>query len=201
MIGGGGASKRAAADQARAEEARQAEIERGRMRIDQQFAGFNDDFYRNRERAFLDNGMPQLERQFGDARRNLIYALADAGTIRSSTAADRLGDLETQYGENKLRMADEARAYANQVRGQIADARGGLMQNLFAAGDATMAGTEAANRAQVLAAQPTFSPIAQAFQNVGAGIGAARAGREAAAVRERVNAPYSSGAGSGRVVN
>jgi hypothetical protein len=63
-----------------------------------------------------------------------------------------------------------------------------------------MAGTDAANRAQTLAAQPSFSPIGQAFQNVGAGIGAARAGRESAAIRERASPTYNSGMGSGRVV-
>jgi len=96
---GGGASKRAAADQSRAEAARQAEIERGRQQIDQRFAGFDDTFYDGREQAFLDSGMPQLDRQFGDARRNLIFALADAGTLRSSVAGSRLEDLETSYGE------------------------------------------------------------------------------------------------------
>lgn len=200
MMGGGGSAKRAAADQARAEAARQEQVEQGRRQIDANFAGFDDNFYAGRERAFLDNAMPQLDRQFGDARRNLIYALADAGVMRASPAANRLEDLETQYGEGKLRLADEARAFAQQTRAQVADARSGILQNLFAAGDSTMAGTEAANRAQTLAAQPTFSPVAQAFQNAAAGIGAARMGREAAAVRDRVGSTYSSGTGSGKVV-
>ena len=55
----------------------------------------------------------------------------------------------------------------------------------------------------MLASQPTFSPVAQAFQNTAAGIGAARNAREAALLRDRLAPTYGAAGskGSGRVVN
>jgi hypothetical protein len=203
MCASGGASKRAAADQRAAETARQAQIESGRQQVDRAFAGFDDSFFDGRRQAFVDNAAPQLDRQFRDARENLIYTLADAGTLRSSVAGNRLADLERSYGENKLMLADQARGYAQQARADVEAARGGVIQNLFAAGDAALAGQQATGQAQMLAAQPTFSPIAQAFQNVGAGIGAARAGQQSAAIRGGGQTTSFGGGtkGSGRVVN
>jgi hypothetical protein len=197
----GGASKRAAADQRNADMQRQAQIEAGRAQVDQTFAGFDDNFFAGRQRAFTDNAMPQLDRQFRDARENLIYTLADAGTLRSSVAGNRLSDLERSYGENKLQLADQARAYAQQARADVEAARGGVIQNLFAAGDAGLAGQQAVGQAQMLAAQPTFSPVAQAFQNVGAGIGAARAGQQVQGMRQPAQTFGGGTKGSGRVVN
>lgn len=200
MCASGGATKRAAADQRAAEAARQAQIEQGRQQIDRTFAGFNDGFYDARRQAFADNARPQLDRQFRDAREQLIYALADAGTLRSTVAGGRLADLEESYGERKLEVADQARSYAQQVRADVEASRSGILQNLFAAGDAGLAGQQATNQAQMLVAQPTFSPIGQAFQNVGAGIGAARAGNQVAAMRAPPQNFGGGTKGSGRVV-
>jgi uncharacterized phage infection (PIP) family protein YhgE len=201
-MGGGGAAKRVAGEQARADAERANQIQQGQARINQNFAGFDDNFFQGRQQAFIDNAMPQLDQQFQDARRNLIYRLADTGTIRSSVAGTRLGDLERQYSERKLQLADEARGFATQNRADLEGVRGNLMSSLVASGDAALAGQQAAQQAQVLAAQPTFSPLAQVFQNVGSGIGTSVAARDAGAIRDRYTPLYQkTGSGSGRVVN
>lgn len=204
MCGGGGGSSRAADLAAQQEAERQARIREGLARVDHMFRRFDDGFYGQREGAFLDYATPQLDRQFQDAREALIYALADAGTLTSSPAASRLSDLERQYSENKLRVADEARAYVSGLRSDVENARQNVTQNVLASADVGLAEQLAGRQAQALSVAPTFSPLAQLFANVTAGLGAARNANEAAAIRERLPPPlFDTGTrrtGSGRVV-
>lgn len=184
-----------------AEEKRQADLAAGYTEIDRNFAGFNDDFYAGRERAFLDYSTPQLDQQYVDARKRLTFALSDAGTLRSSPGADKLGELERDYSLQKLNLADQARRVATDARTSVANARGNVTRDLVASADTGQAGLAAAQQAQALAAQPTFSPLAQVFQNVGAGVGAVRAANENAEIRDQAAIFRNRPTGSGRVVN
>lgn len=201
-MGGAKAARAAARDAEAAEAERQGRINAGRAEIDRTFGRFDDSFYSQRERAFTDYANPQLDRQFQDAREALIYALADAGTLNSSVASSRLGDLERDYSEGKLRIADEARGYVQRARSDVEGARSSVLSNLLSSADVGLAQQQAAQQAQALATPPTFSPLAQMFQNVTAGIGGARAANEATAIRERYQPLYPTNRqGSGRVVN
>lgn len=171
-IGGGGGGN-AQADAARVDEdARKAAIAQGVTNINNTFGAFGNDFYKQREQSYSDYAEPQLDIQHDKAKRDLTYALSDAGTTRSSVAATRLGDLERDYGLQKLSVADQARGYADKARSDIEGARSGLISQVNATADATGAQSGALGQAQALAAAPTFSPLGQVFQNASAGVGA-----------------------------
>lgn len=208
-MGGGGGSARAAEANAQVrdneareqaerlereareqEEARRAVIEEGRRGVDGVFANFNDDWYARRERAFMRNAQPQLDRQFRTAKDQLVYALADAGTLRSGTAATRLADLERDYGARRIELADEARTDTNRVRADVDGTRADIIAKMLATGDGGGAQEVARASSRTLANPVSFEPLAQVFQNVGAGIGVARNARDAEAVR---NGTYGQG--------
>lgn len=173
-----------------AEDERRATIESGREAVNGAFAGFDDNWFASREGAFMQNAKPQLDRQFGDARDQLIYSLADAGTLRSSTAASRLADLERDYGSRRIELADEARNESNRVRTDVDSTRSDIIRSLMATGDSAGSQDIARASSRTLANPVSFEPLAQVFQNVGAGIGVARNARDAEAVR---NGTYGQG--------
>ena len=162
--GGGGGDGGAA--QARADEAaRQARIKQGTQSIDKSFGGFDDNFYKGRERAFVNNAIPQLNGQFVDTQRNLTYNLARQGLTASSEAARNAGELQRQYNDNRAQIAAQGMDYANETRNQVEQNRSELLAQLNATSDPAAAASSAVNRADVLAAQRSFSPLGQLFAN------------------------------------
>jgi hypothetical protein len=195
-----------AAKQTAAEKARQEELTRGYAAIDQNFGQFNDNFYNGRARAYTDYANPQLDDQYGRARNSLIYALTDAGTLGSSAGADKLALLERDYSTNKQSIADQAAAYASEARTNVGNARAAVTRDLVNGGNAGQAGAAAAQQAQTVSAAPSFSPLAQLFQNMTAGIGSAAGANQNAALLANGTGQtptfrVGTGSGSGRVVS
>lgn len=200
FFGGGGGGDPGAEARAR-EEARAARISQGQSLIDKVLSGFNDAFYAGREKAYMDYAAPQIDSQFKDARKGLLVALARAGLTGSSTATQRFGDLDKDYSKAKIDAADKAKAMAADARGKVERTRSDLYSQLFASADPTAAANAAAGQASVLGAAPAFSAVGPLFQNVGAGIGAYRAGEERARINDILSSALNTGSsGSYRVV-
>ena len=163
-IGGGGGDGGAA--QARADEAaRQARIKQGTQSIDKSFSGFDDNFYKGRERAYVDYARPQLNDQYTRTQQNLAYNLARQGLSASSEAARNAGELQRQYNDNAALIAGQGMDAANEARNQVEQNRSELLAQLNATSDPAAAAASAVNRANVLAAQRSFSPLGQLFAN------------------------------------
>lgn len=201
FFGGGGTDKAAEAARA-AEVERQGRISQGQARINEILSGFNDNFYAGREKAYMDYATPQIEDQYTQARKNLMLALSRAGLSNSSAAVDRFGQLERQYGDARLQAADQAKSTAADARSKVESTRGNLYNQLYASADPAAAANAAQGQADVLAANPTFSPVAQLFQNVAAGIGAFKSGQDSSRLNALLNSvnPANAAAGSVRVV-
>jgi hypothetical protein len=176
MCGGGGGGDYAA--QARADEAaRQARIREGMGRIDQQFGGFNEAFYKNRENAYIDYANPQLDQQFKNQQNTLAYNLARNGLTASSEAARNAGELQRQFNLARSTIAGEAKNQSNQARQQVEQNRSELVNQLNATGDTQNAANASLTRANMLTQTPGFSPLGQIFQNTTGLLGnAAQAG-------------------------
>lgn len=207
--GGSGGADTAAANARYEEQFRQDKITTGQNSIANTFSQFDDNFYNGRQKAYSDYASPQLDEQFGKARKQLIYALADGHVLNSSVATNRLGDLEREYGRKKIEVADQARGYANQARSDVEQARSGLMSQLFASADYNAAANQSINSARTLTAQPTFNAPGAYFQNVTAGLAAGQGGQPLFSSNNGQQ-PQKSGtqlfaaggqAGAGRVVN
>lgn len=134
-------------------------------------SGFDDDFFAGRRDAYMDYHVPQLEEQYGNAGRELTFALARGGNLNSSVRGDKLSELQKLYDRNKQMIADQALAYENQTRTAVEDARGNLIATLNATGDAQGAANAALSRAAVLSRPDQFSPLGQLFVDFTAGLG------------------------------
>lgn len=182
------------AQEARArEEQRQQRIRGGRKNIDQAFGQLtdpNDTFYARYGQAISDYYKPQLDKQYGDANRELTYRLADAGTLRSSGAAEATADLSQQNDLNIANMNSKIDSAKADLRNRVSSEKNTAINQLYATEDPDMALTTALNGVkQINLAQPDLSPLANIF-NV-ATVGAANA------MKAWQNQGLSSAAGSG----
>lgn len=184
------------AAQARADEqARQQRVREGTARIDDIFAKeFTDDFYKGRLDAFSNYAMPQLDDQFGDARKQLTFDLARSGNLQSSTRASKEGDLNTLYDTNKRGVLDQALGEEGKARNAVEGARGELMTMLNSTGDAEGAASSAIHRATALSQPAAFSPLSQMFANFTSALGTQAAAERAQAYSGGAyKAPYNTG--------
>lgn len=127
--------------------------------------GFNDDFFNGRKQAYLDYATPQLEDQYGKAKKELTFSLARSGLLDSSVRAQKTGELQQSYDLNMQGIADEALSQETQARNAAEDARSNLISTLNATGDAEGAANSALTRASALSRPATFSPLTQLFSD------------------------------------
>ena len=165
------------AQQARAEEnMRQQRLDEGRKLIDQQFDLFkkNPAFFDRYRGAITDYYRPQIQGQYADAKRNTTFQLADAGTLRSTAAADVTADLAKQNDANMLAMNAKADSALGDLRNQIASNKDTAINQLYSTEDPSMAANSALNSiANIQLAKPDLSPLAGLFST--AAIGGANA--------------------------
>jgi len=193
------ASKREAARVRQQEEARQARIDGGMSGISDAFSSFDDTFFDGRRQSYVDFAAPQIEQQFGDARKQLIFALNRGGKLDSSTAADKFGRLDETYGKATQDIQSKGLDFANTARSSVEDARSSLVSQLFATEDADVAVSSALNRAKALSSNPSFSEVGNYFQNLTAGL-ASSLGGASTGFRGVVPSLQSGGASRERVV-
>jgi hypothetical protein len=132
--------------------------------------GFDDTFYKGREQAYLDYANPQLEQQYGDATKQLTFALSRNGLLDSSVRAQRSADLTRDYDTQRQGIASKALDYSNQARNQVEQSRQGLVQTLNATGDAQGAAQSAITEASNLSQPPAFDPLSNLFLNATQGL-------------------------------
>jgi hypothetical protein len=183
------------------EEARQARIREGTARIDRTFGDFDRAFYddyRNRVMAFY---QPQLDNQFADARDDLTFAFARAGTLNSTMANRKNADLTEAYQVGLAELLSDAEGKVGQLNSRINTEKSNLVSLLNATGDADRASNEALARSQVLfEAQPDYDMLPDIFNGFATGIGNYMQGQN----QQRILDAYtgrSSPAGSGRIIN
>lgn len=164
LFGGGGSSSSKIAKQARADEdARQTRIRAGMGDIDSAFAGFDDDYYSGRARAYTDYADPQIDRQHDEARRQLIFALSRSGNLDSSAANRDNANLERDTNEARVTAANTGLDLANRTRADVEGARSNLVAQLSATGDSSASSTAALREAQRIAQPAGYSPLGSLF--------------------------------------
>jgi len=140
----------------------------------QRSGGFGDDFYNKYKQGILDYYTPQVADQYGDAKDELTYRLARAGTLRSSVAADETADLSKQNDLNMANVLNKADQGAADLRSNVASERAKVESQLLASEDPNAAASQALAAVKNISLdQPEMSPLGMIF-NVGT-IGAANA--------------------------
>jgi hypothetical protein len=156
-------AKKAAKKARKEEDARQQAIRDGRARIDASFAGFDQGYFDGLAADFKGYYMPQLEDQYGKAKEQSIYGLARQGILEGSAGAERLGEVDKKYQEQRTLIADRAVDQAMQARAAVDANKGDLYAQLSATADPTSAALSATARAQALATPPVYSPLGEVF--------------------------------------
>lgn len=166
--GGDGGASQARAD----EQERQAKIRGGTNEINGIFdSQFNDGFFEKQKQGYLEYATPQLNKQYGDAQKELTFALARSGNLDSSTRAAKEGDLSSMFATQDRAVKDQALSMSNDTRNSVESARSDLIRTLSATGDATGAANSALTRAGALSQPTAYSPLGQLFSNFTAGLG------------------------------
>lgn len=132
---------------------------------------FTPEFYENRRKSYVDFAMPQLNQQFGDAKKQLTFALTRSGALDSSSRADQEARLQREYDKNTRDVGDKGVAFTNQARNSVEDARAQLIASLNASGDDVGAANQAISRARALSQPDTYSSLGPMFSNFTSGLG------------------------------
>jgi predicted RNA-binding Zn ribbon-like protein len=156
-----------------AEQRRQQNITQGQSEIAGAFGQFNDDFYGQRAQAYQNFATPQLERQYQDQMKQLTAALARSGNLNSSLRGDLMGQLQRQFDQGKLTIADTSRGYADQAKSSVEQARARLMESNMSLADPGVIRNSATAEAQGLMANPQFANLGQLLSNLSANVGSA----------------------------
>jgi hypothetical protein len=167
---GASAAKKSADEQRAEEEARQGRIRTGKTNIEDKFSGFDDAFYDNRRKSYLDYANPQYDNQLKDATRELTLALARSGLLNSSVKSRRFADLQREADMQKRAIGDKALDFSNQARKAIGAAKADLLTQNQSLADPTLIANQAANRAEAMTALPPYSPLGQLFASATEGL-------------------------------
>lgn len=155
---------------------------------------FTPEFYEGRKRAYVDYAMPQLDKQYGDAKDKLTFDLARSGTLNSSIRAGKDADLSSMYDTNRRAVLDEALSQTNNTRNQVEAARADLIAMLNSTGDVQSTVNSALSRAQALTQPAAYSPLSQMFGAFTSALGTQAAAERAQALSGGAyRAPYNTG--------
>lgn len=149
---------------ARQQEAeRQARIAEGQAKIDEQFVGFNDDFFNNYQQTHNDYYYPQIDDQYDDARKRLTLQLARTGNLTSSAGANQMGDLQEYYNDQRTNITNQGLNSTNELRSNIDSTKSQLYNDNRSAADPGSAAAAAASAASMLQPGMPESPLANMF--------------------------------------
>lgn len=144
---------------------------------------------------------PQIDKQFGNAKDELVFALKRAGLLTSTTAGKRQVDLGDEFALQKSKILGDIQSDLAGTKTRMQQQRASIEAGLRSSGDATAA-TNAALQSAVTFREdsPTFSPLGNIFANLNAGIGSYNTGREVTEVRRLLARPNPLNSSSGRMV-
>lgn len=167
---GGRSAQLAEAERVRAEEeARQGRVREGADKINQTFAGYDDDFYKGITQNYLDYATPQVEDQFQDAARQLRINLARNAMLNSSVNVDRKAKLQEDFDKAMREQSLKGKQYANTTQQNLEAAKTDLLSQNQNIADPVLIANAAANRANAAAELPPYSPLGDLFAGAAEG--------------------------------
>lgn len=156
-------AKKATKAAAAAEAKRKADIETGRQTIDTEFAKFDDPYFQQVGDAYNDYYVPQLDDQFEEARKQLIYDFARRGNLASSAYGDKSADVATERDRQKVRIGSQAQDRISQAKSDVEQNRSDLYALNQAAADPEAIRSATASRAASIQPTQGLSPLENVF--------------------------------------
>ena len=139
--------------------------------------GFQPDFYDKYNQSILDYYMPQEGKQYNDARTSLAASLARAGTLDSSLATEKIGDLANQDQINRAQIASGADSQTAALRTTVAGDEQSALNQLYSTEDPSVAANTAQNMvANASLTKPLLNPASALFAPITVGVGNALSG-------------------------
>lgn len=151
---------------AKQEAARQAAITKGTKDIDAAYAGFNQDFYDTRSKAYTDYAMPQLAEQYRGAKSLIDFNLSNRGLQGSSAQKKQYSDLADQNTRATQGVVDAATNQQQQLRGAIEQSKDTELAFLNQSADPAGAAASATAEAASFRVPSTLPIIAGAFNSL-----------------------------------
>ena len=163
MCMGGGSS---AADQATAlQQQQQAAITQATNQINQDFSGYNPQFYQNYTQANENQGLGQLAQQLQQTQNQLGFKTAGQG-LDDSSAAQQLGQsLQQEAGTQKQNVVNQAIGATNSLEQNIQQQQANLVNQANVANDPSSVSQNALGIASSFSSPSPLAPIGQAFSN------------------------------------
>ena len=144
---------------------RDARIRAAQAGIEQQFQGFDQDFYKSRQNAYLGFALPQLAEQYQEAQRDLTYSLAGKGLLRSGAAGTLSASLSKELGKKKQLVSDTAINESNTLRMDVQNEQNRLLAQAMNALDPGATVISARKSASQFTEPSTIAPIGKMFQD------------------------------------
>lgn len=167
----GGSGGDTGADDARAEEeARQKRIRDSRASIDTIFDTYDEDFYDRQRNAYLNYATPQVEDQFGDAMRELTFALSRSGKLDSALAARREAKAQKMKDQAMINVNKQGDDLVYTMKGNMEKARGDLYDQASSLADVDAARTLAISNFDTTSKPPIYNPVTDLFVKVTEGM-------------------------------
>jgi hypothetical protein len=116
------------------------------------------------KQAYLGNYLPQVAQKFGEAKDETTYALARAGTLRSSAAADELAKLIEQNRINEADVRTKASEATADLKTRLAREEAAAQAQLYSTENPEVAAANAVNAVQnITAEKPSTTPLGAIF--------------------------------------
>lgn len=148
------------------EQARKTRILAGQGKIDDQFKVFDNSYYDKFKNDYLANYNPQVDQQFGNARRDLRYQLADRGIVNSTPGNRRFADLIDLYGQRRNQVAQNALSATQGLKTDVENNKAELYNQNTTAADPSLAAQNSVSRLNALTTPQPYSPLGDLFAGI-----------------------------------
>ena len=155
--GDGGAAAR--------EKKTQEQIDSGMATINQNFAGFNDDFYKKAATDYTNYATPQMMGDYQNTKNNLTYSLARSGILNSGAAVSKNASLSKELSTNESNIANTAQDQSNQLRTNVSNQRNSLISQVEAGAKPGEVATSTAAATSSLRAPTALPAVGNMFSD------------------------------------
>lgn len=132
----------------------------------QNFAGYNNDFFNQRARAYEDYALPQLGQQYQTTKNAVNFNLANRGLLGGSVAGKENNDLNLTMGQQKQAIADQGQQQAQSLRSDVQNSKLQAISQLYQTANPAQAQASALADASRFTAPSAFAPLANGFSNL-----------------------------------
>lgn len=127
-------------------------------------SGIGQDFYEGFRKSLGDFYNPEVERQFGDAKKANLFDMARRGTMRSSDAVDKNADLTRDYANANAKVQSDIEGQVTGLKTDVNNSRTRALQLLTSTEDPTVAANTARTEVNAIQSRaPQFSDLGNLF--------------------------------------